>query len=219
MSNDGNVFKTDLDVTNVSKFITYKSMFQGTMCFKTFTCSKFGMSCSTSITKTNYIKRHRSKATEPTIDIDVLQSLGAAGGFRDNDDSSDGEYSSDDEKTVKPSAAGNESGSDSDQGSFDPATVKVADDAAGDTSDGEDIMESAKPKKKSKKEKATVDEKTPDEPVKTDEPDEPADEPEDKKTKEAKKDKAKKTKKSKSGLPMRVRLKLFRSKPNSIWRI
>lgn len=84
----------DLDVTNASSFIAYKSLIGGTIVFECIVASKFGLSLNNSFYDL-YVYRHKTKSTQNTISKEEIIQM--RGGVDENEeDESDVEI--DDEK-------------------------------------------------------------------------------------------------------------------------
>lgn len=87
----------DLDVTNASSFISYKSLIGGNITFECIVASKFGLSMNSSFYDL-YVYRHKAKSSQNTISREEIIQM--RGGVDENEDEeSDVEIS--DEKSEK----------------------------------------------------------------------------------------------------------------------
>ena len=86
----------DLDVSNASSFITYKSLIGGTISFECIVASKFGLSLSNSFYDL-YVFRHKSKVVQITLtDAEIIAMRGGCG---EEDDESDAELDESESKS------------------------------------------------------------------------------------------------------------------------
>lgn len=76
----------DLDVTNASSFIVYKSLIGGNMTFECIVASKFGLSMNNSFYDL-YVYRHKTKSSQPTLSKeDIIKMRGGASEDEDEDE-------------------------------------------------------------------------------------------------------------------------------------
>jgi hypothetical protein len=77
----------DLDVTNISSFMVYKSLIGGNISFECIVASKFGLSMNNSFYDL-YVYRHKTKSSQPTLSKDdIIQMRGGAS--EDEEDEND----------------------------------------------------------------------------------------------------------------------------------
>ena len=76
----------DLDVTNVSSFVVYKSLIGGNISFECIVASKFGLSMNNSFYDL-YVYRHKTKSSQPTLSKDdIIQMRGGASEDEEDED-------------------------------------------------------------------------------------------------------------------------------------
>jgi hypothetical protein len=76
----------DLDVTNVSSFVVYKSLIGGNISFECIVVSKFGLSMNNSFYDL-YVYRHKTKSSQPTLSKDdIIQMRGGASEDEEDED-------------------------------------------------------------------------------------------------------------------------------------
>lgn len=81
----------DLDVTNVSSFVVYKSLIGGNISFECIVASKFGLSMNNSFYDL-YVYRHKKKSSQPTLSKDdIIQMRGGASEDEEEDEDDDAE--------------------------------------------------------------------------------------------------------------------------------
>jgi hypothetical protein len=87
----------DLDVTNASSFISYKSLIGGNITFECIVASKFGLSMNSSFYDL-YVYRHKAKSSQNTISKEEIIQM--RGGVDENEDE-ESDVELDDEKEEK----------------------------------------------------------------------------------------------------------------------
>ena len=78
----------DLDVSNTSSFIVYKSLIGGTISFESIVASKFGLSLSNSFNEL-YVFRHKAKMVQQVIAKEDIISMRGGGDDEEDEDDSD----------------------------------------------------------------------------------------------------------------------------------
>jgi hypothetical protein len=150
--------KVALNRTNVTGFVTFKSLFSGTINFDSATVSKQGLSMGNKFYDM-YIIRHKSVAVQETVSTNDISNMRS--GMASDDEGSDVDLDEEENESVKLDNAENTNEPDPDQSDDDDGAYQdgpddsdegdeLSDHDEGDDEGGDDEGEVQKPKSKGK---------------------------------------------------------------------